>query len=920
MLGMNALPVLALGELPVATPTPDLSTPVPTLVPTPAPIATPTPVISTPTPISTPLPSILPSDTTPPVISDVLEASLLSTDATIVWATDELAVSTLEFGTTTSYGIPVTLLATALLVHTAIILNLSPATTYHYCIHATDLFGNISNSCNHSFTTASSNTVIDANPPTISDVSITSLTSSTATVNWTTEEVANGEVEYGTTPSYGSTTPLDSALALSHATTLSGLAPNTLYHYRITSSDEVGNLAISPDNTFTTEISGGAGVGSGSVGVSAVISSIETAEVNFNSATIAWQTDLPSDSQVEYGDSSLFGQSTTLNSTLSTSHSVTITGLSPNTNYYFRVKSKPVGVSVATVSSNHDFNTLFEPAPVVVAANITAVSSAPANSTSTTISATTDLATTLQVQYGVTTEYGQTDTDSVSATNHSIILNNLFPGTVYQYRVKATDAEGNIIYSENYSFTTGVSATPTPTPSSPSTSPSPSSGPTASPSATPSANSAPLISPETISNLSVSARDQNAATLTWHAASDESDAAFWYDIRYSTSPITEANFNNALEDQVTLLPQADLDAQGTARSHIVAGLTPGVTYYFALKLKSEQNTYSALSNAPSVTLSNVSPQASAQSSQSSQPSPTGSSGQSGSSGGGGGGPVSSVGNSVNAPTMLNAEGVDKEVVFSWKNPNESSFIRTVLVKKEGSYPTSPQDGQVLHEGDAETFTDTNLSNGKTYYYTIYSYNDAKQYSRGTQISLAPRQGVKEEVIDKNPDFESITPSTHFVEVLKRGDKDIEVEHLQEVLARDEGLYPEKLVTGYFGTLTEQAVKKFQKRHNLSQTGITDPATQAKLSIVSRASVKLEVPEDMIIFNRDLSRGSQGDDVAALQKFLVYEGSYTEAIIDGNFGPAMVQAVKTFQKKYGVKPISGYYGPKTRHRLKEITGL
>src|SRR6266850_1958573 len=95
MLGMNVLPVLALGELPVTTPTPELT--------------------------PTPLPSILPSDTTPPVISGVLEASLLSTDATIVWTTDELAISTLEYGTTTGYGSSATLPATALLAHTGII-------------------------------------------------------------------------------------------------------------------------------------------------------------------------------------------------------------------------------------------------------------------------------------------------------------------------------------------------------------------------------------------------------------------------------------------------------------------------------------------------------------------------------------------------------------------------------------------------------------------------------------------------------------------------------------------------------------------------------------------------------------------------------------------------------------------------------
>jgi len=37
------------------------------------------------------------------------------------------------------------------------------------------------------------------------------------------------------------------------------------------------------------------------------ISAIETTSIAISSATITWQTDLPSDSQVEYGDSEKFG-------------------------------------------------------------------------------------------------------------------------------------------------------------------------------------------------------------------------------------------------------------------------------------------------------------------------------------------------------------------------------------------------------------------------------------------------------------------------------------------------------------------------------------------------------------------------------------------------------------------------------------
>ncbi len=866
MLGMNALPVLALGELPITTPAPDLSTPTP---------------IPTPELTPTPPPSILPPDTMPPLISGVLEASLLSADATIVWTTDELAISTLEYGPTTGYGSSATLPATALLVHTGIILNLSPSTTYYYCIHAADLSNNISNSCN-SFTTAASDTVIDANPPTISDISISSLTTTSATINWTTEEVANGEIEYGVTSSYGSVTNFDSALSIDHQAVISNLQPNTLYHYRITSSDQVGNLATSPDNMFTTEMTVAADNESGSVGASAIISGVETAEVTFTSATIAWQTDIPSDSQVEYGDSSLFGQSTTLNTAITTSHSVTISGLSPNTNYYFRAKSKPAGVDIATVSSNHDFSTLSEAIPELPAANILSVLAGSITTVAATISVTTDISATTSVEYGITTEYGQTTAMNTSATSHTINLTDLEPATTYHYRIKAINTDGDITFSEDHTFTTL-------------------------------APSVPLSPPSAITNLSAIVDDSTSATLHWNVTSSNIDAAAKYDIRYSTSIITSSNFDSAQPVQLTSVIYAEISPSGTGRSYEIAGLIQRTQYYFALKSKYESTAYSSISNVVSIDLTSNIIQNSNTPSDVSGSQPSQSSGGQASGGGG------SISGPVSEPSMLNAAGDDKEVVLSWKNPQESSFVRTIIVKKGGSYPTSPNDGQVIFEGHGETFTDAGLTNGTTYFYAVYAYDHAKNYSSGVRVSLAPRQGVTQKVLYKNPETVFTTPANHFVEILRRGIKDIEVEHLQEVLARDEGLYPEKLITGYFGTLTEQALKKFQKRHNLPQTGITDLATQAKLSIVSRGTVHLEVPEDLVIFNKDLSRGNKGEDVAALQKFLTYEGSYTNPVVDGNYGPATVQAVKIFQKKYGIKPVSGYFGIKTRHKFRDISG-
>jgi len=92
----------------------------------------------------------------------------------------------------------------------------------------------------------------DTQPPVISSVAAGGLTSSAATITWTTNEAADSQVEYGLTASYGVSTPLDPALVTSHAVSLSNLPANTTYHYRVKSRDAAGNPATSADFIFTT--------------------------------------------------------------------------------------------------------------------------------------------------------------------------------------------------------------------------------------------------------------------------------------------------------------------------------------------------------------------------------------------------------------------------------------------------------------------------------------------------------------------------------------------------------------------------------------------------------------------------------------------------------------------------------------------
>jgi hypothetical protein len=88
--------------------------------------------------------------------------------------------------------------------------------------------------------------------PSINGVSVSSITTTGGTVNWTTDVAATSQVEYGTTIAYGTLTTVNSSLVTSHSVALSGLTINTLYHYRVHSKNSAGTETISGDFAFQT--------------------------------------------------------------------------------------------------------------------------------------------------------------------------------------------------------------------------------------------------------------------------------------------------------------------------------------------------------------------------------------------------------------------------------------------------------------------------------------------------------------------------------------------------------------------------------------------------------------------------------------------------------------------------------------------
>ena len=111
--------------------------------------------------------------------------------------------------------------------------------------------------------------------------------------------------------------------------------------------------------------------------------------------------------------------------------------------------------------------------------------------------------------------------------------------------------------------------------------------------------------PSAINNLAVNIMGVSSATLTWTAPGDDGDqgTATTYDIRYSTSTITEGNWDSANQVDDEPSPQA----AGSTETFSVTGLSQNTTYYFGMKTADEMPNWSGLSNVASGTTEGTGP-------------------------------------------------------------------------------------------------------------------------------------------------------------------------------------------------------------------------------------------------------------------------------------------------------------------------
>jgi len=143
-----------------------------------------------------------------------------------------------------------------------------------------------------------------ADGPAISNVSVTGITDTTATITWVTNTTSNSQVNYGTNLALG-TIVFDNSTVNNHLVLLQGLTPGTIYYFEVQSTDASGtstdnnggayySFATTPPTTYSITLAPACGVCGDLwkptfcgevIGVTAVVAAPGTYHISWDSLT-----------------------------------------------------------------------------------------------------------------------------------------------------------------------------------------------------------------------------------------------------------------------------------------------------------------------------------------------------------------------------------------------------------------------------------------------------------------------------------------------------------------------------------------------------------------------------------------------------------------------------------------------------------
>jgi chitodextrinase len=390
-----------------------------------------------------------PDGTAPEIVAGPEVIHLSDDTVSIAWTTNEAATSIVQFGLG---GLTANVTSTALVTeHSVTLRGLTPQQVYSFRVGSADKSGNGPTwSPLGYFGTQPPPGDVTA-PVILSGPSVVFVDQTSAIVQWLTDEPSSTHLEHGATEALGAA--LDGpagTFPLAHSVRIAGLSAETTYYFQVASTDPDGNTTTSAILSFTT-------LGVPDTQAPAIVEGPTISNVTDTRMTVSWRTDEPATSGVSYNDGITYH--VVNDEGLVKEHSITLSGLRPQTTYHVTVSSKDAVFNGPTLAGPVDATTLSTAdttAPSIENVQVTRITTSSA-----TITWTTDEPGTTLVKFGAS-QLDRQQADLSLVTTHEMTLTGLEERTTYTFTANSRDASGNAAASEPLTFETLSSVVDTP--------------------------------------------------------------------------------------------------------------------------------------------------------------------------------------------------------------------------------------------------------------------------------------------------------------------------------------------------------------------------------------------------------------------------------------------------------------------------